>query len=162
MSAICRFTAVVTLLAHLIFGCSLHHAAACHAHVTDRGEHRCYAWSTATVDAEHDCHREHSAEHQGQAQNTEQVQSSATCSSCGPQPRDGDHPECCSGVECTFAPSRDFALVIDIPFVAFVTFAHDPMLVHLTLLSSQAVREGALIGAVDSLSLCASLCTWLI
>ena len=172
MSVVCRLTTVAALLLHLIFGCSLHHAAACGSHEHDRCQHTCDAAGSETESdsesVQHDHVCDHHDEHDGSG-GVESVEAGdsesqlvAPCCVCESQPCDGNHPGCHGEVVCSFVPSSDVAFVVDVPFVAFIVYDNDPMLSTISSLASRGLRERSAIGVQGSLSHCASLCTWII
>jgi len=178
VSVVCRSTTVAALLLHLIFGCSLHHAAACGSHEHDGCQHTCQAagspvvadspsvHDSSSVPDDHVCDHHHG--HQGSGEDESGLTSSsesqlvAPCCVCESQPCDGNHPGCHDEVVCSYVPSSDVAFNVDVPFVAFVLYDHDPMMSTVISLASRAKRERSAIDIQDSLSHCASLCTWII
>ena len=166
MLIVCRFTTVAALLLHLIFGCSLHHATGCERHGHDGFQHTCTS-EPLTVHGDHDHDHHHSDEGETSEGNAIEVgdsesQLASPCCVCESLPCDGDHPGCHGEVECSFVPSSDVVFIIDAPFVAYVTYDLDSMM---CLASSMAKRESFQRSArlvTNSLSHCASLCTWII
>ncbi len=166
MSAVCRLATAVVLLLHLIFGCSLRHAAACATHGHDGCEHTCAAVDSPSVQSGHCCSHNHgngSSDDGSAAELTKEVgRLIAPCCACESQPCDGNHPGCHGEAECSFVPSSDVVFVIDAPFVVFLTYDHDPMKSYVGSLALRGLHQRSAVGAQDSLSRCASLCTWLI
>jgi len=164
VSLVCRLTIVVALMLHLIFGCSLHHAAMCQHHDHDQCRHMVTIEPLSThCNHDHDC----SGEGKGSEGKTIEVSDGesrlvAPCCDCEFEPCGGDQSGCHAEVECSFVPSSDVIFVMDAPFVAYVTYDHDPMM---NLVGSMAKRESLQRSArlaTNSLFHCASLCTWII
>jgi len=165
VSVVCRFTTVAALLLHLIFGCSLHHAGACGHHDHDGCPHTCVSDSLAVHD-EQDCGHDHGhgcpTEEDTVEPSVQLSQLVAPCCDCETQPCNGNHPGFHGEVECSFVPSSDIVFVINAPLIAFVIYEHDPMLSDANSLASRGLPGRSAIGAQDSLSHCAFLCTWII
>ncbi len=190
MSTVCRLTTVVALLLHLIFGCSLHHATACGTHGFDGCNHACGTSEAPGVHQDHDCahahdcsdghddnhddgdsdrHSDHDQTGHGCSSNEELIvhqdlvnEAIACNGQCQSVPCDGDHPGCHGDVECSFVPSSDVVFFTDAPFVAFMVYDHDPLVTASNAALVRGLHERHEVHAVDSLSHCASLCTWLI
>lgn len=166
VSVVCRLTTVAALLLHLIFGCSLHHAAACGHHDHDGCQHTCSAADSPSVHDDHVCGHDHEHDCSGEEETVDSIHNAielaAPCCACESQPCDGNHPGCHGVVECSFVPSRDVVFIIDAPLVAFVTYEHDPMIGFISSLSTRRLQQRSPRVATDSLSHCASLCTWII
>lgn len=171
MSVVCRLTTVVALLLHLIFGCSLHHAGACGHHDHDGCQHTCSPADSQSVHQEHACGHDHdhvcSGEDKFSEDETVEVSDNvsrlvAPCCVCESQPCDGNHPGCHGVVECSFVPSSDVVFIIDAPLVAYVTYEHDPMMSLVSSMAKRGLHQRSAPVATDSLSHCASLCTWII
>ena len=171
MSTVCRFITVAALLLHLIFGCSLHHAAACGHHDHDGCKHACSPTDSQSVDEEHACGHDH--DHGCARENTSSEEETggvshnvsglvASCCVSHSQPCDGNHPGCHGIVECSFVLSSDIVFIIDAPLIAYVTFEHDPMMSLVSSMAKLASFQRSVRLAKDSLSHCASLCTWVI
>ncbi len=162
VSAVCRLTTIAALLLHLIFGCSLHHVAACGSHGHDGCQHTCLTDNLPSVQPDDCCGCGHgrSGEAVGPIGKVNQVV--APCCACEPQPCDGNHPGCHGEVECSFVPSSDVVFNIDAPLVAFVSYEHDPMMNFVSSLTTRRLQQRSAIVVSDSLSHCASLCTWII
>ncbi|MDV6031450.1 MAG: hypothetical protein F9B45_15400 [Phycisphaera sp. RhM] len=86
----------------------------------------------------------------------------APCCACESQPCDGNHPGCHGEVECSFVPSSDVVFIIDAPLVAYVAYEHDPMMSLVRSMAKRGLHQRSTRVATDSLSHCASLCTWII
>ncbi len=117
MSAVCRLTTVAALLLHLIFGCSLHHAAACGSHGHGGCDHARVSTDLPSVQSDHCCGQDHdcSGEDQTVEADDNVSQLVAPCYACQSQPCDGNHPGCHGEVECSFVPSSDVVFIIDAP-----------------------------------------------
>ena len=166
MPVVCRFTTVAALLLHLIFGCSLHHAAACGHHDHDGYRYTCSAADCSSVHDESSCGDGHEHNHSGDEETVEPSDNAgqmvaARCA-CESQPCDGNHPGCHGRFECSFVPSSDVVFIIDIPMVSFLTYEHDPMMNFISSMSTRRLHQRLTSVATDSLSHCASLCTWII
>jgi len=168
--AVARFTIVAALLLHLIFGCSLHHAAACER---DHGgcHHPGLQAASKALDQQHVCHHGHQHDCSVDDQAVEDEAGPAVLGSepttglscdCHTQPCHGNHPGCHGEVECSFVPSNDLVFVIDCPLIAFVIDEHNPWVNYVDSLTSRGVPERSARVAADSLSHCATLCTWII
>lgn len=172
MSAVCRLTTVAALLMHLFFGCSLHHAAACGHHDHDGRQHACSAVvatsidDSATVRDDHVCDHDHdhgcSGEQETAASIDKVVESTPACCARESQPCDGNHPGCHGVVECSFVPSSDIVFSVDRPLVALLSYQRDPMMNVACSLSTSRLHPRSVRLATNSLSHCASLCTWII
>ncbi len=169
VSVVCRLTAVAALLLHLIFGCSLHHAAANGQHDHMECEHSCSAADSLSVQQQPAANPGHDHDqNRGTQIETPGVdtfilgRSMATCCRYESKPLDGQHSRCHGELECSFVPSSDVEFIIDRAFVAFVTYELDPMAGDASSLALRGLRERSAIGARDSLSHCASLCTWIV
>ena len=164
VSAVCRLTTVAALLLHLIFGCSLHHAAACGSHGHGGCDHARVSTDLPSVQSDHCCSHDHDCS--GEDETVEAYdnvsQLVAPCCACESQPCDGNHPGCHGEVECSFVPSSDVVFIIDAPVVAFVCYEHDPMMSFVSSLAARRLQQRSVNVATDSLSHCASLCTWII
>lgn len=171
--AVCRITTIVALLLHSLFGCSLHHAASCDSHAHSLCDHICDADEPPSVQHENDCchrHGEEEHDHSGGAEGsctTELIASSETsiapaCPGCESGPCDGRSPGCHSAGSCSFVPSSDVTFVFDAVFVGFISYDLDPSMVRVRTFAWQQEHERQFSRAEDSLSRCASLCTWLI
>lgn len=171
MFVVCRLVTVAALLLHLLFGCSLHQAAAGGTHRLHECQQAQEHGAFETIGPEsgpsgHGCghHHDHVNRFDPETNSIDQVAGRlmAPCCLCELPPCDGDHPGCHGEVECSFVPSSDVVFVINAPFVMLVTRAHDPLKSYLDSLESRGSGHRSAIGARDSLSHCASLCTWII
>ena len=164
VSAVCRLTAVAALLLHLIFGCSLHHAAACGSHDHGGCDHARVSTDTPSVHSDHCCGHDHdcSGEDETVEADGNVSQLVSPCCGCESQPCDGNHPGGHGVVGCSFVPSSDVVFIIDAPLVAFVCYEHDPMMSFVSSLAARRLQQRSANVATDSLSHCASLCTWII
>ena len=168
VSAVCRLTTVAALMLHLIFGCSLHHSAACERHDHDRCRHTCES-APLSMHGNHACIHDHHHSGRGKTPEGNAIEAddsvrqlASPCCVCESQPCDGNHPGFHGEVECSFVPSSDDVFIIDAPFVAYVTYEHDPMMTFVSSMAKRRLHQRSARLSMDSLSHCASLCTWII
>ncbi|QDV85326.1 hypothetical protein TBK1r_43050 [Stieleria magnilauensis] len=171
MLAICRITTVVAMLLHSLLGCSLHHAASCDSHAHSVYDDVCDADGHPSVQHDNDCCHDHEGhDHSRGAEGSctsEFVAGSETniapvCPGCESGPCDGRLPGCHSTGSCSFVPSSDVDFVCDAVFVGYILYDFDPSMARVRTVCWQQERQRQFAGVEDSLSHCASLCTWLI
>ena len=166
MLAVCRITTIVAMLLHSIFGCSLHHAAACDSH-----HHGCHSRVSAehlsSGAAEHDCCSADGIAHGeccGGADEGEISQGELTlspfCPGCPSGPCDGQSPGCHSIGKCSFVPSSPVVFACDVAVVGFLTVDLDPHVACSRMLAWRSDQRQRFPGVVDPLTRCASLCVW--
>ncbi len=157
------------MLLHSLFGCSLHHAAGCDSHAHGLCDHACDVDGHPSVQPETDCCHDHQGHDHGDETDGscggELVTGSESnvapsCPGCESGPCDGSSPGCHSVSSCSFVPSSDVAFVCDAVFVGFVSYDLDPNMAPVRMIAWQQERQRQFSGVEDSLSRCASLCTW--
>ena len=163
MLNVVRLTTVASLMLHLIFGCSLHHAASCEQH---GHQHEEVGFSPQPIDVHigQGCGRQHDHSHGAVKVADEDCgwDLIATAHFHSPQPCGENHPKCQGEIGCSFAPPSDVVLIIDVPLVAYLVYDRDPLLIRTIALAKRAVSQRPPWDSCDSLSHCAFFCTWLI
>ncbi len=171
MLVVCRITTIVAMLLHSLFGCSLHHAASCDSHAHGLCDHVCDADGHPSVQHENDCCHEHGGHDDGVGPDgsctgeliaSSEASVAPVCPGCESSPCDGNSPGCHSAGSCSFVPCSDVAFVCDAVFVGFISYDLDPSMSRVRTFAWQQERQRQFYGVEDSLSRCASLCTWLI
>lgn len=179
MFTVCRLTTVVALLLHSIFGCGLHHACGCDSHAHVGGEIIFAVGEAPSVHADlatnHDCghcHHHHGSQShwsdRDQDSSTDQTQANASadsaliasCLCCEPGPWDSTDPGCHSELGCSFVHTNHDAFTFDAPLVAFVVYRQDSKMNYFSSFATQGQHRWGSVIHHDSLSHCASLCTW--
>ena len=161
MPIVCRFPTVIALLLHLIFGCSLHHAVGCERHDHAGGLSTCVSEASAAHAHAHSHEGETPSGHASEVGDGER-QLTSPCGGYHSQPCEESESACHGELECIFVPSSDVVFIIDTSFVTFVTYEHDSMMnLVSTIARRESFRRSAGL-AKNSLSHCASLCTWII
>lgn len=165
MLIVCRITTIVAMLLHSMFGCSLHHGHSCNSHAASL----CDVADHPSVQHENDCCHSHSTpDYSGRGQGScisEVIASSEAifateCPGRDSEPCDGGLPGCHSTGTCSFVPSSDVIFVCDAVLIGFISYDLDSSMARARTFGWQ--QQCQFSGIKDSLSRCASLCTWLI
>jgi hypothetical protein len=157
VSSVCKIIAIVALMLHSTFGCSLHHAGACCTHSADTARNHdsdgCCGHEVA-VESQKDhkgCGHDHN--------NDTSVFLDEPLCCCDHAPCEERDGGCHSEVECSFLPSSPCSFSLAVAPAAFESVSPGQTL-RLNGLTPLAIAEHVMLPTSTSLSRCALLCTW--